>query len=70
VRLFEAEKSKSKTLKKYLWEVVGIAGNHLLDDGAGNILIEGGESKGQGFVGSFMLKSGSGSLSGVLELQP
>ena len=46
------------------------AGNHLLNDRAGNILIEGGESKGQGFGGSFMLKSGSGSLSGVLELQP
>ena len=45
------------------------AGNHLLSNRAGNILIEGGESKGQGFGGSIMIKSGRGSLSGFLKLQ-
>lgn len=45
------------------------AGNHLLNDRAGNIFLEGGESNGQGYGGSIKLQSGRGSHSGVLELQ-
>jgi hypothetical protein len=44
------------------------AGSHLLNDRAGNILLEGGESTGQGYGGGIRVQSGRGSLSGVLEL--
>ena len=43
------------------------SGNHILNDRAGNVLLEGGESAGNGIGGSIKLKSGRGSISGVLK---
>ena len=44
------------------------SGNHILNDRAGNVLLEGGESAGNGIGGSIKLKSGRGSISCVLKL--
>ena len=43
-------------------------GNHILNDRAGNVSLEGGESTGNGIGGSTNFKSGRGSISGVLKL--
>lgn len=47
----------------------GSAGNHVLNDRAGNVILEGGKSNGAGIGGSIQLLSGAGSESGVLLLE-
>ena len=47
----------------------GSAGNHVLNDRAGNVILEGGRSNGAGIGGSIQLLSGAGSESGVLMLE-
>ena len=44
-------------------------GRHLLNDRAGNVIIDGGKSSGNGIGGSIRLRSGHGSISGLIQLE-
>lgn len=44
-------------------------GKHLVNDAAGQVLLDGGESRGNGYGGAIRLRSGKGPISGLLHLE-